>query len=305
GTIYHWVINPGWWGHAARNWVRHGQLLTKQVGPWIWDSSLPAPPDVQVFCNVRPVVYSGEWEDLGERVKAELLRRFRRKGRSSVRNTFRFHGLLVCDECGYSLVKSVGQTGQRIYMGCVTKSRQKSRSVQCTQFRYISQHHVQAWFDEQFRQELDGKASQLFEVQHSADNISKYITEAERARDKNLARVQSLVLELADAPTAAKEIFRQQIATYSSDIDRDNERIMQWQRELGGQLHLQSDQARVIRDLKQHGIDWLWQQPDGVIHQFVSASRGDGQRVVRDGKIIGIAPAGVRVIGQRRRRHRK
>lgn len=302
GTLYSWVLNPGFWGHTGRNWKKHGNRFTKRGGPWIWDSTLPAPDDVQMHRDVKPAVYSGEWTELGERVKAELLRRYRRAGKASVRNTFRYHGLLVCEECGYTMNKANGKLPHQVYVGCQTKSRQDSRPVNCTQTRYIRADEVQDYCDRQLKREVAGEPNDLFEVQHSAASIEKQIAGTQRSRDKNTNRVQSLVQELADAPSSVRDVYRQQIAAYSLDIERDDARLVQLQRALGGQRHLQSDQARVIADLRERGVDWLWQQPDGVIHQYLSAALGDSQLVVKDGEIIGTAPARPKVVTLRRKR---
>src|SRR5262249_3640184 len=100
------VLNFGFWGHAAINSHTMGDQRISGVGPWLWDEHIPAPPPTTVYRNRYPAVYSGEWAELGEHIKTELWRRYNLTGKAEAHNTFRFHGLLMCAECGKVLSKA-------------------------------------------------------------------------------------------------------------------------------------------------------------------------------------------------------
>ena len=303
GAVYTWLMNPAWWGHNARNGRKHGDTWTRQLGPWIWDDRIDPPDDVLLFRHVRPAVYSGPWAELGDEVKGELWRRYRLRGKATTRDTFRFHGLLVCDGCGYSLNQSRSGVNQHIYMACQTRYR-PARGVECPERRYIHADKVQAYFDAQFRAVLTEQPGELFAINREAAAIQHSASDEQRTIARQTERLQALVMELADAPAAARAVYRQQIARLSEEIETMQHRVGEWRRDLSSRSALQVDQQRIIESLRKHGVDWLWQQPDGVIHQYLAASLGDHQLVIKNGEIIGAIPApNIRVVTIRRKRH--
>jgi DNA invertase Pin-like site-specific DNA recombinase len=304
GSVYGWLMNPAFWGHNARNWRKRANTWVKQLGPWIWDDSVDAPDSVLLFRHVRPAVYSGEWAELGERVKAELWRRYRLKGKAKTRNTFRFHGLLVCDGCGYSLNQSRSGMNDHVYMACQTRHRKAARGIDCPERRYIHADKVKAYFDAQLRVALDSQATELFEVNQEVALLQRSVEDEQRQIERQRDRIQALVMELADAPAVAREVYRQQIARLSQEIDAMQGRLFERQREVNSRRNSQADQARVIGLLKERGVDWLWEQEDGFIHQVLSTALGDNQLVVKDGEIIGAIPAPNRRIITKRRNRR-
>lgn len=291
GAVYQWVTNVAFWGHNARNVKSRNGVHVRRRAPWIWDDSVDPPPGVLLFRHVRPAVYSGEWAELGNQVRDELWRRYRLKGKAPTYNTFRFHGLLVCDSCGYSLNQSRSQKNDHVYLACQTRYRQEARGVECRERRYIHADKVQAYFDLELRKGVAGQPGELFDVNAKVSEVERSVDNEQRSIDRQTSRLQALAMELADAPPAARDVYRQQIARLSQEIEAMQQRVLEWKREASSRSHLHADQQRVLAVLKVRGVDWLWAQSDGVIHQHLAASLGDNQLVVRNGEIVGAIPA--------------
>lgn len=293
GTMRRMVLHFAFWGHAALNYRLKDKQRIRSMGAWVWDEQRAAPPPITVYRNRYPAVYSGQWAELGERVKDELARRDTLRGKATARNTYRFHGLLVCDECGFTLNKAVSSKNpNRVYLRCETRyGTGVRRSATCAQSKHIRAEVVQAYFHTQLEQRLEGLPSSLFDTLDDTDTLQARIADAERQRTQVQKRADSLVAELSAAPENLRPIFRRQIADLSAHLEQIENSLESYRGEFASQRDAHEAQARVLAQLETEGLNWLWQQPDTTMHQLLCLALGDNQLVVRDGQIIGVAPA--------------
>lgn len=295
----HLVHHPSFWGHAAINYRLKGRRSTKSSDPWIWDESVAPPPDITVYRNTQPAVYTGE---LAEKVKEELWRRHRLKGKARSASTYRFSGLLVCEQCGYTMTKAVSGQGQQIYMRCETQyAHRKRRGVVCDNTTYIKSGVIQEYFNKRLAARLRGDSTELFEFASQAEQNELRIREHEKQLAILTKRLNSLVEELADAPQAARPVFRQRIEETSYAIDRSTEALNDIRDHQLSDLALASSQARLLSTLKEHGVPWLWEQDETFIHQCLSAALAGNQLVILDGEIVGTHPERADRIRRKRR----
>lgn len=303
-TMRRYVLHYAFWGHAAINYRQKGEEYAVHTGPWIWDASIPAPPPVVVYRNRLPAVYSGEWAELGEQVKAELWRRERIKGRGSSRYTFRYHGLFVCAECGYTMQKATGEGG-RVYVRCGTRldPRRYNLTEKCSQRKQVRVDKIEAFFTRELQYQLDNAPSLLFETLHDTDGTQRQIVELERQSAKLQKRMDSLTLELADANDRERLAFRKLIREISDNLDLISQQIDMMQSQQASTDELRVAQEGLLDELKKHGVSWLWTLPDTSIHQRLSIALGHNQIYVRDGELRGVTPAVSSQI-RHRRKHR-
>lgn len=297
------ITSPAWWGHAALNYREREGRSTKGVAPWIWDEAVDPPVGVTVYRNRLPAVYSGEWIELGERIKEQLWNWHKLRGKATHRNAYRFHGLLVCDVCGDSLVKVADK--QRIYMRCPTyfdKRRQKLGRT-CDQRGHLRAPDIQDYFHQKLDSKLRGLPSTLFDDTEDNTPVLARI-EAEKQRVKRLkARISTFADELADAPEYGRETFRLKIAAASDEITQS----LALQKTLETQAAQRAEQRasqeywlQVIQD--SGGLEWFWGQPDTFIHQVLSGILGNRQLTVRDRLITGSFPISNKAMLSRRKR---
>lgn len=288
----HLVTHPAFWGHNALNYRLKGGVSTKNVGPWIWDEAYEPPPGVTVYRNRLPAVYSGAWAALGEQVKQELTRRYGLRGKARSNTSFRFSGLLICEECGYALDKATSGSGKIIYMRCETPlMHNKRRTVSCTQRKYIHDYQIQEWFETQFLRRGSGQNSELFDSLTSAETVARQITEHERRLATLNARAESLLTELLDAPDALRGVYRAKLVEMGDEIERINTVIGDLKISLSTSRDAVAAQENLIATLDEHEEGWLWQQDERFIHQQLTAALGNKRLATRDGKIIGTMPA--------------
>lgn len=297
GYMFTVVMNPAFWGHGARNHTRMGgtRQNARYVGralPWIWDESVDPPEHVKLFRNVRPAVYSGHWADVGEQVKMELWRRYRLYGNVRTGQHFRFHGLLVCDECGFAMVKT-HRKGTAVYMRCDTAvdGRRRALAITCGQHKYIRADAIQEFLNTHLQRRLEELPTSVF-------GLPDEVAPAQRQRDETLQHIQkverriaALVEELADASTTERNFYRQEIRRNSESLDAMRKQVASAERELIDWRAGLRSQTSILEQIHQGGgLEWFWGQDDTFVHQCISIMLLNRQLVVRDGCIIGTAP---------------
>lgn len=303
-SIRRLVLSFAFWGHAALNYVAKGDDDLRSVGPWVWDENVPVPPPTIVYRNRYPAVYSGEWAELGERVKQELWRRYSLRGKATAHHTFRFHGLLVCDECGYTMsMIRTGKTTKRTYIRCQTRFGSLHRGVLCSQSVNLRMETVQAYLHDQLQRKLDQQSSLLFDGLDDTNEVQRSIQDLERKIVQLQKRADTLIDEQSSAPDNQRATYRRKIADIASEIDRATELHDRLQANVAVRHEAYEAQRRFLSELEVNGIDWLWQQSDTVIHQKLCAALGHNQLVVRDGKIQGVIPASAYQVRSERRRN--
>lgn len=307
GYMHDLVLHHQFWGHSAVNYRFKGDRSVQGIEPWIWDETVPAPPPITIYHNRIPAVYSGEWAELGEEVKAELWRRYKLRGKATPEFTFRYHGLLVCDECGYTLTKAKHRDGYNAYMRCSTKydTRYRARGIVCEQRGVISGEDIQAYFNAQLQRELEGDNSDLFDATRNTDVISRRIALEQKALQRLTDKGDALISELTEAPEKMRPAFRRQIEITSEEIERVKANLHALQREATVTDQTLARRQYHIAKLRENGgLRWLWEQPDQVIHQFLAGALGNNQLVVRDRQITGVIPMQNQTLLKRRRKNR-
>lgn len=308
GKPYHFhymrqlVLHYAFWGHAAINYRRKGDEGVTKTGPWLWDEHVPAPPPAVVYRNKLPAVYGGIWSELGEAVKAELYRRYALRGKARALHTFRFHGLLVCDECGYTMSRlTTGKKTKRVYIRCETRFGSKQRrDLTCSQSVNVRMEVIQDYLHAQLQQRLDGLQSPIFDHLTEADALERQITDMQRQLARLERKAENLVSEQAEAPENLRAVYRRKVSEVGAEIQRTNDAIDGLQAELANQDTSREAQLLFFDMLRKNGVAWLWQQPETFIHQGLCAALGDRQLVIRDGVIIGVAPLRRRRLPARR-----
>lgn len=287
------VLMPAWWGHAALNYRFTAKQRTRGGEPWIWDERTAPPENVTMYRNRLPAVYSGQWASTGELVKEELWRRYRLKGKATPANTYRFHGLIVCDECGYTMMLARGGQQSRSYMRCETRYRghEHRQPKTCSQTKFVSGKHIQAYLHAQLQAALDGEASVLFDVLHNTQPLQWRIDEEQQQLMRFEKRAEALINELSQAPDNLRPMFRRQIQEVSGRITQSGETIEALRLELAATQDYQRAQSRSMDYFRSITLDEFWKLPDTAIHQVLSVALGRNQLVAREGKIIAITPS--------------
>lgn len=299
------VLNPSFWGHAAKNVHKLGKQSVRRRGPWIWDETVPPPEHVTIYYNRRQPVYGGDYAELGERVKVELWRRYQLYGKATPHSTFRFHGLLVCDECSYSLNKSVSaRSPNNVYMRCETRYRPHIRPLGCTTTRMIRASVIQVFFEEELQRYMEGLPSAIFGAVSKGEALTRQLEAAKQEHQKTKAQMTTLIQELSTAPEAAKMYFRNEINKLAQQVEHQERSITSLDRQENSLRTINNAEAHVRSKLRGKSEGWLWNQPDIEIHQTLSALLGDKQVVVSHGEIVGAIPASAPGILMPRKRSR-
>lgn len=284
---------PAWWGHAALNYRFVGQKRTPGGDPWIWDEHVSPPENVTVYRNRLPAVYGGQWADIGELVKEELWRRYRLKGKATPANTYRFHGMVVCDECGYTMMLARGGQQARTYMRCETRYRVREHRhpADCSQTKFVPGKHIQQFLHVQLQNALNGEASILFDVLHNAEPLQWRVDEEQEQLTRLEKRANALVHELTDAEENLRPIFRRQLHEVSGSIEKSTQTLEALRLEMGATQDYQRAQSRSMDYFRSITLDEFWKLPDTAIHQILSVTLGRNQLVAREGRIIAITPS--------------
>ena len=102
--FYALLTNPTTHGHMAQHY-RHDKNFAS-IGPWIFKEGYPIPAEVTINYNTHEAVWTGEQF---ERVFEEFQRRQSLVTRSGGDQAHEFTGLLICGECGYTLIYQNGR----------------------------------------------------------------------------------------------------------------------------------------------------------------------------------------------------
>lgn len=305
GKPYHYnymrqiVMNYSFWGHAAINYKVKSKRSTVSTGPWIWDEHIAPPTPTTVYRNRLPAVYTGE---LAEQLKAELWRRYSLRGKTRALDTYRFNGFCVCDECGYTMNRiRTGKTTKRTYIRCETRFGSKHRQQGlCAASVNMREEKLQAYFHQQLEYRLEGLPSELFDSLDDGNQIKRDIEALERQQAQLQRKAEAAAEELLEAHENMRPILRKKGNALGSEMQRVSDMLNDLQNQLGTRTHIDEARARFFHDLEEHGVDWLWKQPDTYIHQGLAASLGDAQIVIRDGEVIGTAPTTSNYVKARR-----
>lgn len=292
--FYDLLYTPMFWGNGAWNWRPRGGAKWKRQGFWIFDEQDPAPEGVLVFYGAHEAVYSGK---TAEKVKAELRRRRSFiKGHNSPHKTKMFSGLMICNECAYSMAfhksNSSGWMGYRCMSIYHTK---KYPERVCTQRKYIDLPDIRSFLDHKLRLLLD-----------PSPNWSAFFDGAPLDTTVLDKRIEQVENEIADSEKQARQLIRKQAladeehdALYDEELRALAKRTSILKTERNNLLRsLPNNQTDTnnrdmqAAELRAMGLAAFWKQDERTINQVLLGIFGRYRMAVESGEIIGfdIAP---------------
>ncbi len=274
-TLYNLMHNPLMWGNTAIS----PKYANRPKGAWVFDPSEPAPPGVRVFYGTAPAVYTGE---LAEAMQAEMRRRMAITGNASPSRGYRYSGLFVCEECGYTMAVLVKRT-KREGLRCLTHQREWARKSTCSQ-RWIGHGTIDA-FMQAFLEELlraedltdtlpppdAGLVAHMEQLTHEAANLNR--------------QIDTLIVEQSLADAAIQPHYRNRANRLAEQLTRVEAAITATQASLKEQSVTPS-QRRTFADLQAMGLEAFWQQSDTKINQMLRKLMGSYRFMVRDKEVV-------------------
>lgn len=278
--VYGILYNPGAWGHEAR-FFRDVRRKSQFKGSWAFDRAQETPAGVVMFYDVHPPIYEG---DLADRVQQEMRRReVIMRGSARADHAYRFTGLIVCGECGCSVLAQHQrhQRGSPLRYYCYTKYR-KLANFTCTQFKGLPEAYVyrivRAKLDEAIATlDLDvllgTPPTPIIPLQ---DSLTDKIESLE-AQARQLIRKQKLLSE------ALSTMYDEELEKLGTELTIQRQRLQ------GEHRHANSSeriaQQNMLKTIADMGEDF-WKQPDNKINQMLHAALGKRRWLMLDGEII-------------------
>lgn len=292
GHIYQQLHSPTFWGHSARHYVLHPQSHRSNQA-WMFDVSQDPPEGVEIYRDTHPAVWQGE---KGARAIAEMLRRKTLQPGSQPYATHRFAGLLLCDECGYSLTVRIHHYKGSVRQAMYCKSRYGHHyRTECSQTISIKYEAIQTAIDSELHKAYAaGGVDRYFGTLtagtiDTTDNLRREIAE----QTKQLTELLSVPLQSSAARTVRDEQAARidaRLAALQHELDRAD-------RNKPREAAL--DLAQLAEYIKEG--ETFWEHPDGLINARLHAILGQWRFVVRDGVITGAIPRPARNRQKRRR----
>lgn len=283
GKLYRLLYSPLTWGHTARRWG-YGKTGKTSGGLWAIDDTVAPPPGVLVFRNSVPAVWTGETAD---KLKAELRRRTEMRGSRRPHNTHRFSGLVLCAECGRSMIVRAGKPG---YYGlyCNTHLRRSFTDRDCANARIVSFTYLQAFFTEHLTRALDQHLPSIL-AEYSPTQPSQYAEQREAAeaeRDVLIKQVERLIGEQAAAPDNLQPIYRDQLKAHADRLNALNNEVARLTARAAEAGDEAGAQARELAEIRDMTLEAFWMLPDREINQRLHAMLGGWRFLARDGEIV-------------------
>ncbi|MEP7287056.1 MAG: recombinase zinc beta ribbon domain-containing protein [Chloroflexota bacterium] len=275
-TLWRVVNNPVFWGHTARHHATrfHAHSGRKITGAWIFDPEAPHPEGIDIYYNNHEPVYKAE---LAEQVKAELRRRQSSlKGRASPEATYRYTGLLACNECKWSLAG----VRNKNYLSWVCNSRRSNgKRINCSQNRHLSDTRLQDYVDAVLRQILAAGTPDLI-TQSSDRTPHEQIAELKNTIVRTEQQIANLIRGQVSADPAIQHIYAEQIVTATERLKTQrinlNTMLQRVESESTIKVRQQTFEALVAM-----GIEDFWQQESTRINQMLHRLFGDYRMMVR------------------------
>lgn len=277
-TLHDWMMHPTLYGNTAQNF--HNAKNGRSRGFWVFDSTEEPPENVTVHYDTHPPMYEGV---LGERVKAEMRRRFGLGGRGAPSPKRKFAGLVVCDWCHYAV--SYRLNGK--YFGVACRSRHnQTLATDCPNVYYVNEKKLIAFADDLLRNLAQ------------TDDWSALYSDSEP--DNTVDRLASVDRELKNASLQAKELMSERASIPPIFLDEFRESL----KVLGDRVEaLKAEQARLTRqaqdaaptpvqlraleDFKNLPPKAFWQLPNVEINQWLRLLLGSRRFVISNGEVIG------------------
>lgn len=277
--FYHLFWNPTLHGNKAMNHKNPHRPKGQTVAPWLFDPTVPAPPDVLIrYGVVEPALP----QPMLSLLQQELTRRYEIGSQYRSGNTHKFTGLIVCGHCGRNMVYN--QSAGRARWLCRSKvnARQEPR---CEKVHGLKEQVVEAWLTQRIRERIEQGAGTLFaaeEPQATADQAAVLRQEIARVDGE----ADRLVMQLRKAPVELVETYSRQLNDLAAEL-RGLKRALQ-EAELEVQQRRQEEEASALTELKSYDdIEAFWEKDENTINQLLRRAMGKRRIVIADRRIIG------------------
>lgn len=289
---FHILFNPPTWGNLARHYRKHWGNHS-QYGAWAWDPNRQSPDGVKIFYNVVDPIYEGE---LALRIQSELIRRSEAiKGRARPHNTYKFTGLVICDECGYSLCYHTKRETSPNYRAlyCPAAKQRKAHMPVCNNIGLINEKKIQAVIDRYLRayvamrknnpildsQALEGMLPERTPVDTRDDLKQKLQQTKDRAR--------IVIREQISAPSGLQDIYREELESLNEEIERVEAQLRVLEREIATRAMQDETREQAAQELPEEIAEfWTW---DSIaINQLLRRFLGDGRFAVRNHEVVSV-----------------
>jgi DNA invertase Pin-like site-specific DNA recombinase len=264
------LYSPVFWGHTATIPDR----LT--AGGWVYDETQTPPDVVTIAYNQHEPMYTGV---LAQDIKAELNRRAALVGHASPQNTAALSGLMVCGECGYSIVNRKSDWGA--YYRCNTPRRTGGG---CGQRKHVREDRVFAWLDRIFTVMLERG---VFEFEPRQDAAAKEYQAYSAEIEQLETDLRQLIQNQTRAPESAKVYYTSEINRVAQRLEVARNTLRKLENTLKSRVS--QDRESTLLELKTKSLAWFWEQDGRYINQTLRKILGDKRIVIKDGDVIGIA----------------
>lgn len=276
--FYHLFYNPWFWGDAARNFKNPDVPNRQRKGIWIIDPSVPMPEGVVIHRAVNPPALDGE---LALKLKAELIRRmtFRPKSHNQ---TYPFSGLLVCQQCGFTMVHDDHHRAESYK--CQSKYFARSRPG-CTRTSSIRSSDVQAWLSAALTHMLETDEALYFidDTRPETDLLAQLDDQYGKLQEQ----IRRLIDKQAAAPANLEAFYEDSLRALSAELQIVDARIAELSREAQRNNPVSIQQA--FNELSAYGtVENFWQADSGLINQLLHRLLGKRRLVVSNRQIVGV-----------------
>lgn len=278
--------NPYTWGASARKFLN-------KYGIWAFDESVPLPEGVEVNRHPNPPippVYVGK---IAEDLKAELQRRADIiRGRASPERTYKFTGLLICQECGRRITVSLSKARKDrkvlwVYWACPNYLTRTKTTTPCSQAFSLHEDQLQAQIDAFFERMRALKKFDVAEMIRLPENsVDGQIAAIDKDIQKTRKQLDTLIIRQSKASEAAQERYQVQIDALAEHLQllEDQRLELQAKTESPESAQIRQQGFAEITDLG----DNFWSQDARVINQSLHRALGKHRFVVLNGQIIDV-----------------
>lgn len=275
---------PVAWGHRSRGLHRH-----KDVGEWVYDSSVLPPAGATLYYDVLPPIYTGQQaDDLCD----ELRRRAQISGGAKPTHPSTFSGLVVCDYCDNHMAFVDRPEKRWVVYRCQTHDRHKYDGPDCpAKPKSITLERLQDWLRPFLERLLAGEP-----LEDLFPSIVSGVENELRTIEQHLAAVEAektrLIERLGLVPDSLLADYQRQLNQVAERADALQTRFQSLK--VAAQSQNRGGQVAAFNDLAQIGLDAFWQADPGRQQQILKRLFGRWKIIVADGKVIGVAQAGRR-----------
>lgn len=284
--FYHVLFNALFWGNQLIRWKDKSKVW--DAGPWMFDPSTPLPDGVEMFWNTHEPMYTGE---LGERVKAELIRRRDVSNKAALRIGIKpLAGLALCNHCGWRETYNYrhGKNGTVYkYLRCNNASRERLGVDLCPHKGQLREHVVIEWLTDEIQRALDsGEVTFRSAADPDPDaQAVKHLREHATQLDMKIGR---LVGELAVADDDLKVYFRRELRSLNDELQRTKEQSASLEARLNRQRRISSSQSEALERIRAVGLPTFWDMDAGYVNRELRALLGPYRILLQGKEIIGL-----------------